>query len=191
LCPRYTTKLLNSNTLSSNNDFYFSILYILCGCSQLEEINLIVGILVKLEKKKGGVLKKYLLEYSKLTLRNVIFTKSNQESEFSKIIKQESYCHSLKEEITKCVNFHLHFWEMLEEDSPNQRNIEYIGAQILKRVNKAEEVWNILTEMKIITVKIAALYSSYTSLILQDEYQSSTIKEMYSYNIGYRTNPLR
>ena len=74
---------------------------------------------------------------------------------------------------------------MLEEDSPNQRNIEYIGAQILKRVNKAEEVWNQLNEMKIITIKIAALYSSYTSLILQDEYQSSAIKEMYTHYAGY------
>ena len=124
-------------------------------------------------------MEKYLIEYSRQALRNIIFSKANRESGIARAIKQDSYCFTLKEEISMCVNEHMHLWEMLEEMSPNQQNIEYIGCKILSRIKKIYALWGTLTDLKMCTHKISVLYCLYLYHIIRDESQSNAIQELY------------
>ena len=132
--------------------------------------------MIKQEKKDLSVFERYLLIYAKIAMKNKIFAVDN--SSLTKAINQDNYSFSLRNSITKATAHYMHLWEIMEEDSPSQSKVEFLGDKIIKCIAKIEQICNITIEAKLCTHKIITIYITFASRVMHDEDLTDTLKEL-------------
>lgn len=151
------------------DDIWLSLSYSIFLQDGLKNPSTALAELSKCEIKNPSFVQDFLIfRYKQLIKEDLLSQGIHENNSLASYIEYEGLFAEFKRKIEKSANYHMNFWSLLMEESPNMQKMLKIGFGIISNLELIETLWNRIQEINANNQRALKVYAEFTLNVLND-----------------------